>query len=91
MYEVDWNEWKQRREFVEKMKKEQRQNLRNLLESDLKEIKISLKDFVEMFEDDEWKSDCLEIMEEALMKIASGDADPQKIALDALKKYNGDG
>lgn len=90
MSEIDWNEWKERMEHVQRWKQQQRVKLRNLLESDIKEMTFTLKEFVDMFEDDEWKSDQLDQMEEALMRIASGEDDPKSIALSALRKYNGD-
>lgn len=90
MSQVDWTEWKYRREFTERQRLRARQGLRELLESDVKEIQFSLRQYTEMFEDDEYKSDMLEMMELALMKIADGQADPVGIAQQALRKYAGD-
>ncbi|MGG4090544.1 hypothetical protein [Paenibacillus lautus] len=90
MSQIDWVEWKERQEFVQKRKAEIRRDLRDLLESDVDEIRISLKKYTEMFEDDEYKSDIIDMMEEALMKIADGQPDPAGIAKQALRKYAGD-
>lgn len=88
--EINWDEWNERQEFAKKMKIEQKRKMRDLLESDIDGIKISLREFVEMCDDDNYKSDMLDIFEEALMKIADGQKDPVSIAQKALKTYYGE-
>lgn len=72
------------------MKNEQKLKLRNLLESDLNSVTLTLRQFTQMCEDDEYMSEMLDLMEEALMRIVDGQGDPAKIALSALKRYIGD-
>lgn len=87
---IDWEDWQEHKKHVQERKKEQKKNIHQLLESDKKEIKMSIKDFIDIHEDDEWKMDMLDIMEEALMKIADGEDDPKSIAINALKKFRGE-
>lgn len=87
---INWEEWVEHKEYIKKHKQDQKAKIRNLLESDIKTMEISLKQFIDMLEDDEYKLDQLDLMEEALMKIADGQDNPQQIALDALKKHRGD-
>jgi hypothetical protein len=43
-----------------------------------------------MIDDDEFKSDTIDMLQEALMRIADGQGDPKEIAIEALKKYPGE-
>lgn len=90
MSDVNWDEWEEHREYIKKHKQTQKLKIRNLLESDVKEITITLKEFIDMYEDDEYKLDMLDLLEEALMRIADGQENPAKIAMTALNKYRGD-
>ncbi|WP_438498280.1 hypothetical protein [Paenibacillus sp. IHBB 3054] len=49
-----------------------------------------MEQFIESLEDDEYKLDMLDLMEEALMKIADGQGDPVEIATAALKTFKGE-
>ena len=87
---IDWNEWNERKEYIKQHKQDLKTKVRNLLESNAKSMEISLKQFIDMLEEEEHYLDSLDLLEEALMRIADGQTDPQEIALAALKKYRGD-
>lgn len=63
--------------------------LRSVLESNEKEVTFTLKQYTEMLDDDDFKSDTIDMLQEALMRIADGQDDPVRIAQEALKKYPG--
>lgn len=89
MYDVNSAEYLEHKKYIETRKKEIQIEMNRFLESNLNELTISKKRYLDMWEDSEWKSDMLDLLEEALMKIASGESDPRSIAKRALNKYTG--
>ncbi|KIL37969.1 hypothetical protein SD70_29745 [Gordoniibacillus kamchatkensis] len=86
---INWSEWDEHKQYVKQRKQEIRTQLRDLLESETKELVIPLKEYVDMVHDDEWKCDMLDLLAEALMKIADGDLNPRVVAAEALMNYPG--
>lgn len=94
VFKVDWNKWEQRKSFKETQRQKRKSALREVLESDKKldrkNVIINLSTAIRLQEEDDYDSDMSDLMEEALMKIADGNSDPQQIAVDVLKKMYGD-
>lgn len=83
-------EWRKRKEEVKLMRAESKNKLRELLESGIDEVKLTLRDFTIMHEEELFSSDSLELLEEALDLIAAGAENPVEIAQAALNKYRGE-
>ncbi|BFH13391.1 hypothetical protein WJ0W_006500 [Paenibacillus melissococcoides] len=83
-------EWIKRKEEVKLMRAESKNKLRELLESGIDEVKLTLRDFTIMHEEELFSSDSLELLEEALDLIVAGAENPVEIAKAALNKYRGE-
>lgn len=64
--------------------------IRDILESDLKEVVISISEFIQMQEEDEWTYEMLKLLEQALEQIANGVENPQEVAKKTLAIYRGE-